>query len=109
MTLSVVDHSDQAFKTMLLVELFKTYGSGDKVLLLRWVEQPLLFSYVPFEPLIFNKNNLTSDLVAHAAFLPIWHWDFMKTLKIHWAELRFTDKPKILLFACNPPLIQDGK
>ena len=68
MTLSVVDHSDQAFKTMLLVELFKTYGSGDKVLLLRWVEQPLLFSYVPFEPLIFNKNNLTSNLVAHAAF-----------------------------------------
>jgi hypothetical protein len=68
MTLSVVDHSDQAFKTMLLVELFKIYGSGDKVLLLRWVEQPLVFSYVPFEPLIFNKNNLSSNLVAHAAF-----------------------------------------
>ena len=68
MTLSVVDHSDQAFKTMLLVELFKIYGSGDKVLLFRWVEQPLVFSYVPFEPLIFNKNNLSSNLVAHAAF-----------------------------------------
>ena len=68
MTLSVLDHSDQAFKTMLLVELFKIYGSGDKVLLLRWVEQPLVFSYVPFEPLIFNQNNLSSNLVAHAAF-----------------------------------------
>ncbi|MGA1773731.1 MAG: DUF4835 family protein [Flavobacteriaceae bacterium] len=68
MTLSVVDHSDQTFKTMLLVELFKIHGSGDKVLLFRWVEQPLVFSYVPFEPLIFNKNNLSSNLVAHAAF-----------------------------------------
>jgi len=68
MTLSVVDHSDQAFKTILLVELFKIYGSGDRALMLRWVEQPQVFSYVPFEPLIFNKNNLSSNLVAHAAF-----------------------------------------
>lgn len=78
LTMSIVDHSDNRFNTMLLVEVFKPYGKEDKVLLLRWVEQPLAFTYAPFEPLVYTKNMLSSNLVAHAAFFSYLAMGFYK-------------------------------
>lgn len=66
-TLSVIEHRNQVFKTMLMVELVKKHKNLP-ALLLRWVEQPLEFSYVPFQPLVYNPNMLHSNLVANAAF-----------------------------------------
>jgi hypothetical protein len=78
LTMSIIDHSNNRFNTILLVEVFKPYGKTDKALLLRWVEQPLAFTYAPFEPLVYTKNMLSSNLVAHAAFFSYLAMGFYK-------------------------------
>jgi len=67
--LSILEQKDEQFRAVLMVEAFRpVYNTTYKTLLFKLIETDITFYYQANRPLIYNENQLTSNLLTNFAF-----------------------------------------
>ena len=67
--LSILEQKDEQFRAVLMVEAFRpVYYTTYKTPLFKLIETDITFNYQANRPLIYNENQLTSNLLTNIAF-----------------------------------------